>query len=214
MPHYPATKVPLPVTASGQSIGLFGGSFDPLHDGHLLVMKRAFVSLSLDWFWWLVTPGNPLKAHQPTQGLSGRVEAIDRAVHHPRSVTLAIEQELGVRYSSDTIAMLRTMRPDARFVWIMGADNLANFHRWHDWRGIADTIPIAIVDRPGANQSCLSSMFARTYHRSQIDPSDAAMLPSLQAPAWTFIRGPLSPLSSEAIRSRHKSRRYVPNEVS
>ncbi len=200
-PRIPATgRVRLPHVAPGQSVGLYGGSFDPVHDGHLLVAERALKVLKLDWVWWLVTPGNPLKDHNPADSLDQRIKAVRCQARHPRRKVLGIEQDLGVRYTADTVAMLTTMRPDVRFVWLMGADNLAGFHKWNAWRDIAARIPLAVIDRPGSRHAGLSAPAARAMADARLDGEDACMLSHLAAPAWTFIRGPLSPLSSSAIR--------------
>lgn len=201
IPRYPPRHVRLPYVAPGQSVGLYGGSFDPVHDGHILVAERAIKALALDWVWWLVTPGNPLKAHDPEHGLDARIAAVRSQARHPRRKVLGVEAELGVRYTADTVAMLTTMRPDVRFVWLMGADNLAGFHRWNAWRDIAARVPIAIIDRPGAHHASLSAPMAQTLGRYRLDGEDAARLSHLAPPVWTFLRGPLSPLSSSAIRA-------------
>ena len=204
-PVYPPRKVRLPHVASGQSVGLYGGSFDPVHDGHVLVTERAFQALRLDWVWWLVTPSNPLKAHDPSHGLAARMQAVRRHARHPRRKVLGIEAQLDVRYTADTLAMLTTMRPDIRFVWLMGADNLAGFHHWNQWRSIAARVPIAVIDRPGARHASLSAPAAQTLVARRIDSDDAALLPNCQPPVWSFVRGPLSPLSSSALRAREKA---------
>ncbi|MBV6658405.1 MAG: nicotinate-nucleotide adenylyltransferase [Devosiaceae bacterium] len=201
-PRYPPRRVALPCVGPGQSVGLYGGSFDPIHDGHLLVAERAFAALQLDWVWWLVTPGNPLKAHEPSNDLAARMEAVRQQGRHPRRKVLGIEEPLGVRYSADTVAYLRAMRPDVRFVWVMGADNVASFHRWNAWRTIAEQVPIAVIDRPGSRHASLSSPFAQTYRDRRLDSADAALLSRTRAPAWSFVRGPLSPLSSSALRAQ------------
>lgn len=190
----------LPAVSSGQSVGLYGGSFDPVHDGHALVCERALKVLKLDWVWWLVTPGNPLKAHDPSHGLEARLAAVRAHAPHPKRKVLGIEQDLGVRYTADTVAILATTRPDVRFVWLMGSDNLAGFHRWNEWRSIAARVPIAVVDRPGSRHAALSAPAARALANRRVDEGDAALLSRLKPPAWTLVRGPLSPLSSTALR--------------
>ncbi len=203
LPHpvYPPARVRLPYVAPGQSVGLYGGSFDPVHDGHLLVAEQALKVLKLDWVWWLVTPGNPLKNHDPAHSLQARMQAVLSQARHPRRKVLSVEDELGVRYTADTVAMLTTMRPDVRFVWLMGADNLAGFHRWNQWRSIANRVPIAVIDRPGSHHATLSAPAARAMAGMRLDREDSAQLSYLAPPAWTFVRGPLSPLSSSAIRA-------------
>ena len=192
----------LPYAAPGQSVGLYGGSFDPVHDGHLLVAEQALKVLKLDWVWWLVTPGNPLKRHDPAHSLDARIQAVRAHAPHPRRRVLGIEEPLGVRYTADTVAMLTTMRPDVRFVWLMGADNLAGFHRWNEWRAIAARVPIAVIDRPGSHHAPLSAPAARALADRRVDEEDAALLSYLAPPVWTFVRGPLSPLSSSALRAQ------------
>jgi nicotinate-nucleotide adenylyltransferase len=199
-PLYPPLRVRLPHVAPGQSVGLYGGSFDPVHDGHLLVAEQAFKVLALDWVWWLVSPGNPLKAHDPHADLAGRIKGVLAHARHPRRKVLGVEQDLQVRYTADTVAMLATMRPDVRFVWLMGADNLAGFHRWNAWRSIAARVPIAVIDRPGSRHAALSSLAAQALAGRRIDGEDSALLPYLRPPVWALVRGPLSPLSSTALR--------------
>jgi len=208
---FPPQRVRLPYVAPGQSVGLYGGSFDPVHDGHLLVAERALKVLKLDWVWWLVTPGNPLKNHDPAHSLDARIKAVLAQARHPRRKVLSVEDELGVRYTADTVAMLSTMRPDIRFVWLMGADNLAGFHRWNEWRLIADRVPIAVIDRPGSRHASLSAPAARAMAGRRLDGEDAAQLSYLAPPVWTFIRGPLSPLSSSAIRAANGAQRASPS---
>lgn len=203
-PRIPAAgRVRLPTVAPGQSVGLYGGSFDPVHDGHLLVAERALKVLKLDWVWWLVTPGNPLKEHNPAHSLDARIKAVRSQARHPRRKVLGIEQDLNVRYTADTVAMLTTMRPGVRFVWLMGADNLAGFHKWNAWRDIASRVPLAVIDRPGSRHAGLHAPAARAMARNRLDGEDAAMISHLKPPVWTFVRGPLSPLSSSAIRAQN-----------
>ncbi|MEM6713019.1 MAG: nicotinate-nucleotide adenylyltransferase [Pseudomonadota bacterium] len=201
IPVYPRARVRLPYVGPRQSVGLYGGSFDPVHDGHVLVAERAFKALRLDWVWWLVTPGNPLKGHDPSHGLDARLHAVRRHAPHPRRKVLGIEEPLGVRYTADTVAMLTTMMPHVRFVWLMGADNLASFHRWNQWRSIAARVPIAVIDRPGARHAALSAPMALTLGQVRLDSDDAALVSQVKAPAWTLSRGPLSPLSSTQLRA-------------
>lgn len=131
--------------------------------------------------------------------------AVRSQARHPRRKVLSVEDQLGVRYTADTVAMLTTMRPDVRFVWLMGADNLAGFHRWYQWRSIAARVPIAVIDRPGSRHASLSAPAAQAMAKNRLDGEDACLLSHLQPPVWTFIRGPLSPLSSSAIRAANAS---------
>jgi len=208
---FPPQRVRLPHVAPGQSVGLYGGSFDPIHDGHVLVAERALKVLKLDWVWWLVTPGNPLKNHDPAHSLQARMAAVRGEARHPRRKVLGIEEQLNVRFTADTVAMLTTMRPDVRFVWLMGADNLAGFHRWNQWRSIASRVPIAVIDRPGSRHASLSAPAARAMASRRLDGEEAAQLSHLAPPVWTFIRGPLSPLSSSAIRAANGVQKPSPS---
>ncbi len=159
------TQVPrLPPFQPGMRIGLLGGSFNPPHEGHALVTRLALTRLGLDRVWWLVTPGNPLKSPAELAALQERVEAARRLVAGPRVAVTDIEAQIGARYTYDTLAWLARRAPGVRFVWLMGADNLRQFHHWRHWRAIADLTPIAVVDRPG---STLRAMPARPRWRSR-----------------------------------------------
>ncbi|MFN0264961.1 nicotinate-nucleotide adenylyltransferase [Tepidamorphus sp. 3E244] len=190
----------LPGSAPGQTIGLYGGSFNPAHDGHAHVGNIALRRLELDWLWWLVTPGNPLKDTGELAPLENRMRDARALTRNPRVKVLSIEADIGVARTLDTIDWLQQRVLHARFVWVMGADNLASFHRWHGWRDIAATIPLAVVDRPGYTRAALASPAARTLERFRLGEGDAAMLAHLTPPAWTFLRGPLNPLSSTQLR--------------
>lgn len=191
----------MPHVEPGMTIGLFGGSFNPPHQGHLLVTETAIRRLELDQLWWIVTPGNPLKDTSGLPPLADRIAWSEAINNDPRVKVTAFEASHQVRFTADTLAIVQRYNPDVRFVWIMGADNLANFHRWQNWRDIALTFPIAVVDRPGSTLSYLSSKMAKTFDYARLDESDAALLPTLPAPAWTFLHGPRSPVSSTAIRN-------------
>ena len=140
----------VPPHAPGQRVGLFGGSFNPPHDGHRATSLIALRRLRLDWVWWLVSPGNPLKDHSALPPLDARVAAAAEVASHPRIMVSALERGLASPFTCDTVTALRTRCPAVAFVWIMGADAFVDFHRWRHWRRIADTLPIGIVDRPGS----------------------------------------------------------------
>ncbi|WP_337955769.1 nicotinate-nucleotide adenylyltransferase [Fulvimarina manganoxydans] len=190
----------LPTAGRGQAIGLFGGSFNPPHEGHLLVAETARKRLKLDVVWWLVTPGNPLKDHGALRPLPERIAAVReraKARHHRPT---ALEAAWRIRYTADTIRLLVGRRPDLAFVWIMGADSLTSFHRWQDWRAIADAVPIAIVDRPGATLGALHAKAAQALGAYRLPERDAAALPRRSPPAWVFLHGPRRAISSTALR--------------
>ncbi|HSP26127.1 MAG TPA: nicotinate-nucleotide adenylyltransferase [Saliniramus sp.] len=191
----------LPPHAPGMRIGLFGGSFNPPHEGHLHVGRMALRRLQLDQLWWLVTPGNPLKERHGLASLEERLEAARRLARHPRIAVTDIEAQLGVRYTIDTIRRLRARCPTLRFVWIMGADSLANFHRWGHWREIAGLVPIAVIDRPGLTLKAVRSPAAQALSPFRIPEHAAATLAARKPPAWVFLHGPRSNLSSTAIRA-------------
>tara|TARA_R100001129_G_scaffold125632_1_gene87996 strand:- start:9953 stop:10546 length:594 start_codon:yes stop_codon:yes gene_type:complete len=190
----------MPYVERGMKVGLFGGSFNPPHAGHVLVSEIALRRLGLDQIWWMVSPGNPLKDHSDLEALDARVTASNAMVEDPRVKITAFEAVYGLRYTAETLRFLKRYNPGIHFVWVMGADNLASFHHWQDWRGIAQTFPIAVIDRPGSTLSYLSAPMAKVFSRHRMDESDARQLPTARAPAWTFIHGPRSTLSSTAIR--------------
>lgn len=182
-------------------VGLFGGSFNPPHQGHLLVAEIALRRLGLDQLWWLVTPGNPLKSRNELAPLAERLAACEALAEDPKIKITAFEKTLGTSYTARTLDFIRARNPHVHFIWIMGADNLAGFHRWQRWQKIATTFPIAVIDRPGSTLAYLSSKTARTFDYARVDEDDAGVLWQKRAPAWTFIHGPRSTLSSTAIRA-------------
>lgn len=181
-------------------VGLLGGSFNPAHSGHRKIALAAREALGLDEVWWLVSPGNPLKRAGGMAPLPTRfASAVRQARRAPIRVS-AIERELGTRYTVDTLRRLKRRYPRVAFVWLMGADNLAQFHRWRDWKGIARAMPIAVIARPGYDARAIASpamAWLRRYRRS------AASLKSRggwSAPALVFMRFDPDPRSATAIR--------------
>lgn len=191
----------LPHSEPGMRIGLFGGSFNPPHAGHQLVARQVLKRLQLDAVWWLVSPGNPLKDHKDLAPLDERVAAARNLIKSPRIKVTGFEAAHGFRYSFDTIAHLKARLPSRKLVWIMGADNLASFHHWEHWREIAQMVPMAIYVRPGSQRPALASPAATALARFRIDEDDAPLLPDCQAPAWVYLHGIMSGLSSSAIRA-------------
>lgn len=190
----------MPHAEKGMRIGLFGGSFNPPHAGHSLVAEIALRRLELDQLWWIVTPGNPLKSKRELAPLAERIRLSETVAEDPRIKVTAFEASHSLRYTADTLALVKRRNPGINFVWIMGADNLREFHRWQRWRQIATTFPIAVIDRPGSTLSFLSSLLAKTFDYARVDETDAPRLARMKAPAWTFIHGPRSSLSSTALR--------------
>jgi len=182
-------------------IGLFGGTFDPPHLAHLSASLLALKRLKLDRVWWLVTPGNPLKNTSGLAPLAKRIAAARALTNHPRIDVTGLEAVINTRYTYDTISWLLARCPRVRFVWIMGADNLRSFHRWQKWRGIAKLVPIVVVDRLGPSLYAAASPAGQAFSFARIPEQAAATLPDRQAPAWTFLHGLKSPLSSTALRA-------------
>ncbi|WP_457299647.1 nicotinate-nucleotide adenylyltransferase [Phyllobacterium sp. P5_D12] len=191
----------MPFVEKGMTVGLFGGSFNPPHAGHALVAEIALRRLKLDQLWWIVTPGNPLKDTRHLAPLAERLERCEELIQDPRVKITAFEAAHNIRYTADALAMIKARNPGVHFVWVMGADNLADFHLWQRWQKIALTFPIAVIDRPGSTLAFLSSRMAKTFGYARIDEDDAPILARSRAPAWTFIHGPRSLLSSTAIRN-------------
>jgi nicotinate-nucleotide adenylyltransferase len=185
-------------------IGLFGGTFDPPHRAHRAVCLIAMRRLGLDRVWWLVTPGNPLKDTRGLSPLAERLAAARALANHPRIDVTGLEADIGARYTYDTIRYLTTHCPGVRFVWIMGADNLRSFHRWQNWRGIADLVPIAVVDRLGPSLYATAGIAGQTLARFRLPEQAAATLPGRRPPAWVYLHGLKSPLSSTALRAQRR----------
>lgn len=195
----------MPYVAKGMRIGLFGGSFNPPHDGHVLVAEMALKRLKLDQVWWMVTPGNPLKSHKELLPLRDRI-ALSHDICDDRRIKITgFEAAYNLSYTAQTLDLVAQKNRGVKFVWLMGADNLASFHKWQNWRKIAETFPIAVIDRPGSTLSYLSSRMAKTYAHARLDESDAGVLAHLRAPAWTFLHGPRSSLSSTALRQASRA---------
>lgn len=196
------SAIKLPSFAPGLKIGLFGGSFNPPHDGHSAASLLALRRLGLDRVWWLVSPGNPLKDTHLLPPLAARIEAARHIAHHPRIEVTGIEARIGTSFTFETIAWLRRRCPGVYFVWIMGADNLATFHQWRCWRDIAACVPIAVIDRPGWTWSAMHSPAGAFLSRYRLDETDARLLPTARPPAFLFLHGPRSALSSTALRAK------------
>jgi nicotinate-nucleotide adenylyltransferase len=195
----------LPPYGNGMRIGLLGGSFDPPHEAHRAISLFALKRLKLDRVWWLVTPGNPLKTDRKPHDLAERMAAAQRVAHDPRIDITCLESVIGTRYTADTIRYLRRRASGLRFVWIMGADNLAQFHRWHDWRRIASEVPIAVIDRPPQSFRALASPAAQALARYRLPENQAARLAEQHKPAWVFLTGMKLRLSSTGLRNQDGS---------
>jgi nicotinate-nucleotide adenylyltransferase len=190
----------LPTLTNGLSIGLMGGSFDPAHSGHAHVIATAQRALGLDRVWVLVSPGNPLKKTQTA--LADRLATAHRRLGGPRVAVTSIESQLGTRYTIHLLRRLKRLAPRTRFVWIMGGDNLRDFHRWRDWRHIANLAVIVVIARPGSNPKAGLSRFARQFAQHRLPQSAARALTRRKPPAWVYITAPLDPVSSTELRAQ------------
>src|SRR5579863_2210529 len=196
-----AFRLVLPINAPGMRIGLFGGTFDPAHAAHRAACLLAMKRIGLDRVWWLVTPGNPLKDTSGLASLTERIAAARALANHPRIDVTDLEYQLGTPFTYKTVAYLVRRCPRVRFVWIMGADNLRSFHRWQRWRGIAELVPIAVVDRLGPSLYARASVAGQALGRARLPEAAARTLPERTPPAWIYLHGLKSPLSSTALRA-------------
>ncbi|WP_319567649.1 nicotinate-nucleotide adenylyltransferase [Cohaesibacter marisflavi] len=195
----------LPLVAPGMRIGLYGGSFNPAHEGHRHVALTALKRLQLDRIWCLVTPGNPLKDIRELPSLKTRLTDTARLMDHPRIDITGVEAKAGTHFTAETLDRLGTRSKGAHLVWLMGADNLKQFHKWQRWENIFNRIPVAIIDRPGYSLSPLNALAARNFAWARLPSRKEATLATAQCPVWTFIYGPRSELSSTALRQSTKA---------
>lgn len=190
-----------PKAIGGQTIGLLGGSFDPPHAGHLHVSREAMKRFRLDRVWWLVSPGNPLKRSSPAD-LRQRLAACQNTARDRRITVTDLEAQLGTHYTAQTLTKMLPAFPHIRFVWLMGADNLAQFHHWEDWLSIARTLPIGVLARPGAVVRAGLSPAARALAPYRLPEAQSGALAHRSAPAWCLAGGPTVDISSTQIRNR------------
>lgn len=191
----------IPYAAPGQVVGLLGGSFDPAHAGHAHITREALKRFGLDQVWWLVSPGNPLKSNGPAP-MADRLERARATITHPRVTVTDIEAHTGTRYTAATLQALFVLYPHVRFVWLMGADNLAQFHLWDRWDWIMTHVPVGVIARPGDRAAARSSVAARRFRHARLREGQASALGRTEAPAWSLINVPMVALSSSAIRAR------------
>jgi nicotinate-nucleotide adenylyltransferase len=193
-----------PTAAKGMVIGLLGGSFDPAHEGHVHITHEAMKRIGLDRVWWLVSPGNPLKARQPAP-MRDRLARARAVMRDPRVVITGLEEALGTRSTADTIDRLRAIYPGVHFVWLMGADNLVQFHRWGRWRDILRSVPVGVLARPGSGVAARLSVAARAFRVHRVARGE--VIGGRRPPVWCFVNLPLNAASSSAIRARGEWRR-------
>ncbi|MFC4349300.1 nicotinate-nucleotide adenylyltransferase [Kordiimonas lipolytica] len=184
----------------GRTVALYGGSFNPAHKGHRRVARECLKRLGVDAVWFLVSPGNPLKDANHMAEFDRRFDSIKALVgDHPRMLVSDIEVRLGTRFSADTIAALQKLMPHTRFIWVMGADNLATFDRWANWQEIARSLPIAVFDRPGYSIAGQNAKFAHVFGRFRVSPEK---LGKSRSPAWAFLTIPRHPASATKLRQQ------------
>jgi nicotinate-nucleotide adenylyltransferase len=200
MPSQSAAQA-IPFHTNGMRVGLLGGSFNPPHAAHRAISLFALKRLKLDRVWWLLTPGNPLKENGSLHGLSERASAAREVADDPRIDISCLEAVIGTRYTVDTIIHLRRRVSGVHFVWIMGADNLAQFHRWQNWRRIAAEVPIAVIDRPPQSFRALAAPAAQALARYRLPENQAARLADQHAPVWAFLTGLKLDMSSTGLRN-------------
>jgi nicotinate-nucleotide adenylyltransferase len=186
--------------APGTRVGLYGGSFNPAHEGHAHVAETARRRLGLDLVVWLVSPQNPLKSSQVTAPLATRMASARAQARGPSMVVSDLETRLGVTYTVDALRLLKARYPSVRFVWIMGADSLATFHHWRGWPQILRTVPTAVIARPQLSLRAQLAPAARRFADARIPAEAAHRLADMTAPAWVFLEGPLNFQSSTALR--------------
>lgn len=199
-------RAQFPIARPGMRIGLLGGSFDPAHDGHVHITESALRRFRLDRIWWLVSPGNPLKAKGPAP-LAQRLARARDLMWNPRVEITDIETRLGTRMTADTIAALQEIYPGVRFVWLMGSDNLVQFDRWDRWDEIVARVPVGVLARPGTRLAARQSRAAQIMRPWRLPEAQAPTLADRAPPAWVLINLPMTSLSSTAIRARRAAGR-------
>lgn len=182
-------------------VGLFGGSFNPAHDGHAHVAETALRRLGLDRVLWLVSPQNPLKSSRDLRPVGRRVADALREARGASMIVTDVESRLGARYTIDTVRLLKGRFPGVKFVWVMGGDSLAGFHTWRGWARLMHELPVAVVSRPGAMLSSRTAPAARRFADARLPSGQALNLVNAQAPAWLYLTAPLNEASSTAIRT-------------
>ncbi|MES2340146.1 MAG: nicotinate-nucleotide adenylyltransferase [Pseudomonadota bacterium] len=186
----------------GMRVGLYGGSFNPVHQGHAHVAETARKRLKLDRVIWLVSPQNPLKSNKETASLAERMAGVRKVARGRAMIVSDAETAIGSTYTIDTLRVLKARFPGVKFVWIMGADSLASFHRWRGWTQIMGGAPVAVVSRPWISLKSRFSPAARRFAHARRPASQASTLATARPPRWVFLTGPLNFLSSTALRER------------
>lgn len=186
----------------GRRVGLLGGSFNPAHAGHLHISLIALKRLKLDEVWWIVSPQNPLKPKAGMADFSQRLASAKATARHPRLRVSDIETRIGTRFTYDTLRVITSRMPRTRFVWLMGADNLAGFHRWQRWRGIARMLPVAVFDRAPFAYAALHSKAAHRFRSDRLTDRNASLISTSAPPAICYLAIRKHPLSSTSLRNK------------
>ncbi len=188
-----------PFVLPGLTIGLLGGSFDPPHEGHIHITKKAIKIFNLSKMWWLVSPRNPIKDKTPSD-INNRLLASKQMMEHPSVIITDIEKKLKTKFTFQTLIKMKKLYPGTRFIWIMGADNLKNFHHWENWEWIMKNIPIGVMARPREQIKAGLSPAATRFRKYRLPKEKSLLLPFLSPPVWTLVTGPMKNISSTKLR--------------
>lgn len=184
-----------------QKIGILGGSFNPAHEGHLSISKIALQRLNLDEVWWVISPRNPLKKYDILYDFEDRVSSAEKIIDTNHISISKLEKNAQIRYTIGTVEYLKTRYIGTKFVWIMGADNIREFHKWREWNKLTLSVPIAIIDRPSSSLDVTSSLFANKYRKYRVDEADSKNLADKKKLAWVFLHNKLNDQSSSQLRN-------------
>ncbi len=184
-----------------QKIGILGGSFNPAHEGHLSISKIALQRLNLDKVWWIISPRNPLKKYDILYDFEDRVSSAEKIIDTNHISISKLEKNAQIKYTIGTLEYLKTRYIGTKFVWIMGADNIREFHKWREWNKLTLSVPIAIIDRPSSSLDVTSSLFANKYRKYRVDEADSKNLADKKKLAWVFLRNKLNDQSSSQLRN-------------
>ncbi len=190
-----------PFGVPGLNVGLLGGSFDPPHEGHVIITKQAIKVFNLSKLWWLISPRNPIKKITPSE-INKRLIACKKIITHPSVTITDIEKKLKSNFTAQTLFKIKRLYPGIKFVWLMGADNLVNFHHWENWDWIMKNVPIGVLARPGEQIKAGLSPAATRFRKFRIPREKSLLLPYLKPPVWTLIIGPMKAISSTNIREK------------
>ena len=190
-----------PLVLPGLTIGLLGGSFDPPHEGHVHISKIAIKIFNLSKLWWLVSPGNPIKDKMPSN-ITNRVQEEKKIMEHPSVIITDIEKKLQTKFTFQSLIKIKKLYPGTRFVWIMGADNLINFHHWENWDWIMKNIPIGVMARPTEQIKAGLSPAATRFRKYRLPQEKSLLLPYLSPPVWTLVTGSMKNISSTKLRGK------------